>query len=381
LVTTERGAERDAAQPQLRVFLNYRRSDTAPYARLLGDALRSRFGEEHVFTDVDAIGLGADFPRVIAERVESSDVLLALIGKEWLTATGEQGERRLAEAGDWVRLEIETALQRDVPVVPTLVEGATMPSPHDVPDALKPLTTRNGIELRDGGPWDSDVERLLRALERIASEKAEREKAEREAASRAAATPDPAAAAEAPSEPPEHETRTEPQPPPTAPKPVPARTPQLTLLGMAPQAAQLLNTVLLRAVEPDDNVLAVCRYAEATLPPPDGHAADQRERRRRPAAPWRYAGNVVATEQQLVFLSGWPKVERHVNVPWSRIRSARIEAERYGIWRIGVREGARVTFVPTDGTAELSFVSYDRDRAKALHDVAAARIRAGSSER
>jgi hypothetical protein len=301
-------------------------------------------------------------------------VLLALIGKGWLTATDNQGQPRLGQAGDWVRLEIEAALERNVPVVPTLVEGATMPSSDELPDSLKPLAARQGIELRDGAPWDSDVDRLLRALERIAGEKAERDtasppkiQAEREAV-------------EAPPEPGGRQADAEPKRPSVAPaNAFAARTAQLTSFGMTPQAAQLLTMNLLRALEQDENILAACRYADATLPTPDGDAVAHAKPGALHARPSRYAGNVVATERQLVIVAGWPKVERHVNLPWSRIRAVRMDVEPYRIWRFSVREGARITVTLADSATELSFVSYDLERAKALRDVASARIRAARS--
>jgi TIR domain len=159
----------DQLAPPLRVFLNYRRSDTAPYAQLLGDALRARFGESQIFTDVDTIPFGVDFAKLLSEHIESCDVLITLIGKDWLTASDEEG-RRLDHPDDWLRLEIEAALKRDVRVIPALVEGAEMPKAHELPESLRPLTVRNYVGLRDGKPWHSDVETLIADLERFAPE-------------------------------------------------------------------------------------------------------------------------------------------------------------------------------------------------------------------
>ena len=97
---------------QGRIFISYRRDDTAYPAGWLFDRLVERFGAEQIFKDVDSIELGDDFVEVLNEAVGSTDVLLALIGDKWLTVTGEEGARRLDDPDDFVRLEIEAELIR-----------------------------------------------------------------------------------------------------------------------------------------------------------------------------------------------------------------------------------------------------------------------------
>jgi TIR domain len=151
-----------------KIFVNYRREDTAGHAGRLYDALAERFGDDHVFMDVDAIDPGEDFTQVVHESVGSCDVLLALIGPRWMTAADREGRRRLDNASDWVRVEIQTALDRaDTRVIPTLVQGAEMPRSNDLPEGLKKLSHRNAVRLSDTG-WRHDVERLIRSLEEIA---------------------------------------------------------------------------------------------------------------------------------------------------------------------------------------------------------------------
>ena len=111
-----------------RIFISYRRGETAYPAGWLYDRLADRYGGEQVFKDVDSIELGDDFVEVITHAVGSCDVLLALIGEDWLTITDADGRRRLDGPHDFVRLEIEAALARDVRVIPILVDGARMPS-------------------------------------------------------------------------------------------------------------------------------------------------------------------------------------------------------------------------------------------------------------
>ena len=123
-----------AAGIQGRIFISYRRQETAWPARQLYDVLVGRFGTESVFKDVDDIEPGDDFVERITEAVASCDVLLALIGNQWLTMTDDKGNRRLDNPEDFVRLELTAALSRGVRVVPILVDGAAMPRP-ELPNA------------------------------------------------------------------------------------------------------------------------------------------------------------------------------------------------------------------------------------------------------
>jgi len=150
------------------IFINYRREETAGYAGRLYDALAERFGEDHVFMDIDAIGPGEDFAQVVEASVGSCDVLIALIGRNWLATRDREGRRRLDKPHDWVRMEIETALEKsDTRVIPTLVQGAEMPGPDELPEPLRKLSVRNAVELSDGR-WHYDVRRLISYLEGLA---------------------------------------------------------------------------------------------------------------------------------------------------------------------------------------------------------------------
>src|SRR5207247_608008 len=102
----------------LKIFINYRREDAAGHAGRLYDALASRFGDENIFMDVDKLEPGVDFKEAISNAVGSCDVFVALIGKSWLSLQDQRGRRRLDQPGDYVRLEIDAALGRDVRVIP-----------------------------------------------------------------------------------------------------------------------------------------------------------------------------------------------------------------------------------------------------------------------
>lgn len=146
------------------IFISYRREDSEAYAGRLFDILSHRFGKDRVFMDVAGIEVGRDFRRVIEQRVASCGVLLAVIGKNWVTAADADGHRRLDDQGDYVRLEIAQALKRDVRVVPVLVNGAMVPRAELLPDDLKELSYRGGVELTHAR-WDSDVAVLINAVE------------------------------------------------------------------------------------------------------------------------------------------------------------------------------------------------------------------------
>ena len=145
------------------VFISYRRGDSEGQARSLNFELVKLIGEDSVFMDVDSIALGQDFRHVLHQRLESCDLMLALIGPGWLDAEDAAGNRRLESATDLVRLEIATALTRNIPVTPVLLQGAEMPPPERLPEDIRELVYRNGVELGHS-TWESDVREMVRRL-------------------------------------------------------------------------------------------------------------------------------------------------------------------------------------------------------------------------
>jgi hypothetical protein len=134
--------------------------------------LSAHFGEGGVFMDVVAIEPGEDFVEAIQRSVGSVHALLAVIGRSWLTSLEPRsGNRRLDDPLDYVRLEIKTALERKIRVIPVLVAGASMPAAAEVPEDLAALPQRNALELNDLH-WKDGVERLMNTLERVLDEDA-----------------------------------------------------------------------------------------------------------------------------------------------------------------------------------------------------------------
>lgn len=117
------------------IFISYRRSDSAFAAGRLYDRLKQSFGSENVFMDIDSIDLGIDFAEHIERAVGTCDVLVAIIGRSWLQAA-ERGRRLLDNPDDFVRIEIEAALKRNIFVIPVLVDRAEMPAERELPPAL-----------------------------------------------------------------------------------------------------------------------------------------------------------------------------------------------------------------------------------------------------
>ena len=149
------------------IFLSYRRSDSAYVAATLSNKLQEHFGENAVFFDVDTIPLGVDFREFIGNAVGECDVLLAIIGDQWVRAVDARGNRRIDDPSDFVRIEIESALKRNIPVIPVLVDEVKMPAAEDLPPSLQSIVYRNATELRAGRDLDQHLELLVRGLDSL----------------------------------------------------------------------------------------------------------------------------------------------------------------------------------------------------------------------
>lgn len=147
----------------MRLFLSYRRDDSAAHAGRLRDALADRFGADAVFQDVVTIGAGEDFTVAVDRALDASDALLVVMGPGWVGAKDPEGRPRLHDEHDYVRFEVARALERDLRIIPVLVGGAAIPAPRDLPAELRPLVNRQAVHL-DDATWHHDVEGLLRSL-------------------------------------------------------------------------------------------------------------------------------------------------------------------------------------------------------------------------
>ncbi len=133
------------------------------YAGRLFDRLTDHFGEEKIFMDIDTMKVGLDFVEQIEQAVQSCDVLIAVIGKTWLTIKDEEGSRRLDNPDDFVRVEIRAALEWDIPVIPLLVGGTGMPRATELPDAIAKLARRHAMKMSDER-FRADATRLIEQI-------------------------------------------------------------------------------------------------------------------------------------------------------------------------------------------------------------------------
>jgi len=148
-----------------KIIISYRRSSSEWAALRIFDRLVAHYGRDSVFMDIDSVPFGIDFREHINKVVRESDILIAVVGLDWL-GVRDYGQNRIEEETDPVRIEVEMALERGIPVIPVLVDRATMPKVTDLPDSLKEFTFRNAAQVHAGRDFDQQVDRLIRSMNR-----------------------------------------------------------------------------------------------------------------------------------------------------------------------------------------------------------------------
>jgi len=145
--------------PDKSIFINYRRADTEDVCGRIYDRLVMTFGRASVFKDIEDIMPGVDFRKVLAREVAATDVMLVIIGQNWIN---RENKRRLFEPGDFVRFEIETALERGIPVIPVLVQRRVrLPQKRYLPPSIQDLVYRNAVQVRPDPDFHNDMDRLI----------------------------------------------------------------------------------------------------------------------------------------------------------------------------------------------------------------------------
>src|SRR5262245_33607431 len=147
------------------VFISYRRDDSADITGRIYDRLIQHFSREIVFKDVDSIPLGIDFRRHLENALSQCRVLLAIVGSDWMGSETAGGKRRIDDPRDHLRLELEVALARNIPVIPVLVRRASIPAEDQLPPSLRSLAYRNGIQVRPDPDFHGDMDRLIKGIE------------------------------------------------------------------------------------------------------------------------------------------------------------------------------------------------------------------------
>lgn len=151
---------------QCSIFISYRRSDAPGYVRALMSHLRSTFGNNQVFLDMETIEAGSDFINIIEQAVGGCEVMLAVIGPTWLTVINELGQRRIDDPDDFIKLEIVSAMTRKIPIIPVLVNKARMPEAEELPFKLQALASLQAVSLSHDR-WDDDIEKLIFAIDSL----------------------------------------------------------------------------------------------------------------------------------------------------------------------------------------------------------------------
>ncbi|MBN1668046.1 MAG: toll/interleukin-1 receptor domain-containing protein [Anaerolineales bacterium] len=150
-----------------KIFISYRRSDSADVTGRIYEHLAHRFSKAGIFLDVSSIPPAADFPALIQEKIAHSRLMLVIIGPQWASITGQDGERRLTNPSDFVHQEVAGALAQPIPVIPVLVSGAEMPGAAQLPDDLKALATKNAVRIRPEPDFKADITNLIHAIQQL----------------------------------------------------------------------------------------------------------------------------------------------------------------------------------------------------------------------
>lgn len=145
-----------------KIFISYRVQDTAGETGRLVDDLKQHFADDQIFMDIENLEPGADFVDSIEKSLDTCDVFLAVIGPRW-KGHHESESNRINDPNDWVRMEVGTALRRNIRVVPVLVDGATLPKQDELPSDLQALLRRQAIEITNKR-WRYDTEQLIQFL-------------------------------------------------------------------------------------------------------------------------------------------------------------------------------------------------------------------------
>ncbi len=155
----------DPQKSRDQIFICYRRDDSSAVTGRIYDRLIQKFGKEAIFKDIDSIPLGRNFKQHIDSTIRQCNVVLVVIGDKWMEQGRDVGQRRIDDPRDYVRIEIESALVRDIPVIPVLVQNASMPSEEALPETMREFSYRHGISISNDPHFHVDMNRLIQNLE------------------------------------------------------------------------------------------------------------------------------------------------------------------------------------------------------------------------
>lgn len=156
----------EPAPTKNKIMISYRREDSADVTGRIDDWLVKRFGRQAVFVDINSMPFGVDFPKYLDEKVAQCAVFLAVIGPAWMGPKNWKRMSRLEDPSDFVRMEVEWALTRGIPLIPVLVKGASIPPAQQLPQSIRSLPSRHGLEVRSGQDFHTDMNRLIAHLKK-----------------------------------------------------------------------------------------------------------------------------------------------------------------------------------------------------------------------
>ncbi|TWU08052.1 toll/interleukin-1 receptor domain-containing protein [Stieleria varia] len=150
-----------------KIFINYRRDDSAHFAGRICERLEREFGSNDVFMDVDNIPLGVDFRQHLHDAVSRCSVMIVVIGDKWLQVIDDSGARRLDDPKDFVRIEIESAIKNEIVIIPVLPANVAMPREEDLPETLRPLAFRNALSVSHTTKFQNQLDPLVETVRRV----------------------------------------------------------------------------------------------------------------------------------------------------------------------------------------------------------------------
>ncbi|MCW8882969.1 MAG: TIR domain-containing protein [Sedimenticola sp.] len=167
--TTEKITSPSKAKSMGSIFISYRRDDSREITGRICDRLNNEYGKETIFRDVDSIPAGVDYRNHISKTIEGCSAFLIVIGAQWIEAKNNAGQRRLELDSDPVKVEIEMALKKEIPIIPVLVKNGVMPDEAQLPESIKPLAFRNAIPIPAEPYFHAGVDRLITELNQTLS--------------------------------------------------------------------------------------------------------------------------------------------------------------------------------------------------------------------
>lgn len=167
LINKDKSDSSDNSITDCKIFISYRRSDSSNISGRIYDLLTEKLGEENVFKDVYSIPAGKNFKKFIENEISKADVLLAIIGKNWTGNSGSKSNSRIFDSKDFIRLEIKTAINREKPIIPIFISGATMPNENEIPSDIEDIIFINGINMRKDPDFKNDFNYLLKSIKNI----------------------------------------------------------------------------------------------------------------------------------------------------------------------------------------------------------------------